>query len=302
VTHDPHIDAQTATGSGRSRSLAPGLDMPLLGLGVWEVPDGQQAEDAVRWALEAGYRHVDTAQSYGNEASVGRGLSASGVPRDQVFVTTKFIPGRGRDPVRELELSLERLGIDRVDLYLVHWPKGGPIRAWRGMERALERGLTRAIGVANYNRRELAKVVAAADVPPVVDQVDFSPFKFRRKLLASCEEVGVALEAYSPLTHGRDLGDPVVAEVAERIGRTPAQVMLRWVVQRGVPVIPKSTHRERIVENSRIFDFSLGEADIAALDGLDRTGGTGRALGNKWWTLGGRARIFAARLARPFRR
>jgi diketogulonate reductase-like aldo/keto reductase len=290
------------TGAGRSRSLAPGIEMPLLGLGVWGIPDGPQVENAVRWALEAGYRHVDTAQNYANEASVGRGLSASGVPRDQVFLTTKFIPGRGRDPVRELELSLERLGVDRVDLYLVHWPKGGPTRAWKGMEQALERGLTRLIGVANYNRRELTRVVATADVPPVVDQVDFSPFSFRRGLLASCEELEVALEAYSPLTHGRDLGHPVVAEVADRIGRTPAQVMLRWAVQRGVPVIPKSTRRERIVENSRIFDFSLAEADMAALDGLDRTGGTSRALGSKWWTLGGRARILAARLAAPLRR
>jgi diketogulonate reductase-like aldo/keto reductase len=276
--------------------------MPMLGLGVWEIPDGPQAENAVRWAVEAGYRHVDTAQNYGNEASVGRGLRASGVPPDQVFLTTKFIPGRRRDPVRELELSLRRLGTDRVDLYLVHWPKGGPRRAWKGMQQALERGLTRAIGVANYNRHELAKVVAAADVPPAVDQVDFSPFRFRRRLLATCEELGVALEAYSPLTHGRDLAHPVIVEVAGRTGRTPAQVMLRWAVQRGVPVIPKSTHRERIVENSRIFDFSLTEGDMTALDGLDRTGGTGRALGNKWWTLGGRARIFAARLAAPLRR
>jgi diketogulonate reductase-like aldo/keto reductase len=302
VTDDPHKDGRTSADANRSRSLAAGIEMPLLGLGVWEIPDGPQAENAVRWALEAGYRHVDTAQNYGNEASVGRGLRASGVPRDSVFVTTKFIPGRGRDPVRDLELSLERLGTDQVDLYLVHWPRGGPTRAWKGMERALERGLTRAIGVANYNRRELARVVAAADVPPAVDQVDFSPFRFRRKLLASCEELGVVLEAYSPLTHGRDLGHSVIAEVAGRVGRTPAQVMLRWAVQRGHPVIPKSTHRERIVENSRIFDFSLAEGDMAALDGLDRTGGTGRALGNKWWTLGGRARIFAARLAAPLRR
>jgi diketogulonate reductase-like aldo/keto reductase len=298
---DPHIDPM-ATPAGLTRSLADGVEMPLLGLGVWEVPDGPQAETAVRWALEAGYRHVDTAQNYGNEASVGRGLSASGVPRQSVFVTTKFIPGRRRDPARELELSLERLDIDRVDLYLVHWPKGGPTRAWKGMERALERGLTRAIGVANYNRRELARVVAAADAPPVVDQVDFSPFSFRRRLLESCEERGIVLEAYSPLTHGRDLGHPVIAKIAERVGRTPAQVMLRWAVQRGLPVIPKSTHRERIVENSQIFDFGLAEEDMAALDGLDRTGGTSRALGNKWWTLGGRTRIFAARLAAPLRR
>ncbi len=288
------------TGPDHSRALADGIEMPLLGLGVWEIPDGPQAEDAVRWALEAGYRHVDTAQAYGNEVSVGRAIRASGVPREEVFVTTKFLPG-SRDPVREAEGSLERLGIDQLDLYLVHWPQRGPTWAWPGMERALERGLTRAIGVSNFDLDELAEVVGAAEVPPLVNQVHFSPFSFRRQLLAACEEQGVALEAYSPLTHGQDLGDPTVAEVAQRAGRTPAQVMLRWAVQRGIPVIPKSTRRERIVENSRIFDFSLDERQMAELDGLDRTGGTGEATESKWWTPVGRARSLAARLARPLR-
>jgi len=275
--------------------------MPLLGIGVWEIPDGRAAEDSVRWALEAGYRHVDTAQGYGNEASVGRALRSSGVPRAEMFVTTKFLPGPG-DPVREAERSLERLGVDQLDLYLVHWPQGGPTRAWRGMERALERGLTRAIGVSNFDVGELAKVSAAADAPPLVNQVDFNPFSFRRRLLAACEGHGVVLEAYSPLTHGRDLTQEAVAEVARRTGRTPAQVMLRWAVQRRIPVIPKSTRRERIVENSRIFDFSLDEREMAALDRLDRTGGTGSATEGKWWTAGGRARNLAAGLARPLRR
>lgn len=274
--------------------------MPLLGIGVWEIPEGRAAEDAVGWALEAGYRHVDTAQGYGNEASVGRALRAGGVARDEVFVTTKFLPGSG-DPAEQAERSLERLGIDRLDLYLVHWPQGGPTRAWPGMERALERGLTRAVGVSNFDVGELERVVAAADAPPLVNQVEFSPFSFRSSLLAACERHGVALEAYSPLTRGRDLADPVIAEIAAGIGRTPAQVMLRWAIQRGIPVIPKSVHRERIVENSRIFDFSLAERQMAALDGLDRTGGTGTATEGKWWTTGGRARNLAARLARPLR-
>ncbi len=298
MASDHHTDP--LTGAGRSRALAAGIEMPLLGIGVWEIPDGRPAEDSVRWALEAGYRHVDTAQGYGNEASVGRALRSSGVSRDEVFVTTKFFPG-SRDPVREVERSLEHLGIDELDLYLVHWPQGGPTRAWRGMERALERGLTRAIGVSNYDRRELARVIAAADVPPAVNQVLFNPFNFRRRLLAACDEQGVVLEAYSPLTHGRDLAHEAVVQVARRTGRTPAQVMLRWAVQRQVPVIPKSTRCERIVENSRVFDFSLDERDMAALDRLDRTGGTGRATEGKWWTVGGRARNLAARLARPLR-
>jgi diketogulonate reductase-like aldo/keto reductase len=295
---DPQPDPLTRPDG--SRALADGIEMPLLGIGVWEIPDGPQAEDSVRWALEAGYRHVDTAQAYGNEASVGRALRASGLPREEVFVTTKFFPG-SRDPVREAEASLERLGIDQLDLYLVHWPQGGSTWAWPGMEGTLERGLTRSIGVSNFDLDELAEVIGVAQVPPLVNQVDFSPFSFRRRLLAACEELGVALEAYSPLTHGRDLDDHTIAEVAQRAGRTPAQVMLRWAVQRGIPVIPKSTRRERIVENSGIFDFLLDERQMAELDGLDRTGGTGEAAERKWWTPVGRARSLAARLVRPLR-
>ena len=288
-------------GEGRTRHLANGLEMPLLGLGVWLIPDGPEAERSVSWALEAGYRHVDTAQNYGNEPSVGRALRASGIPREELFVTTKFFPG-SRDPVQEAERSLERLGIDRVDLYLVHWPQGGPTRAWKGMERALARGLTRAIGVSNFDLSELTRVVAAADVPPVVNQVHFNPFNFRRRLLAGCEQRSVALEAYSPLTHGEDLKDPVVVGIAERTGRTPAQVLLRWAVQRGVLVIPKSGDRERIVENGRIFDFSLADEDMATLDGLDRTAGTEAATDGKWWTWRGRARNLAARVLKPLLR
>jgi diketogulonate reductase-like aldo/keto reductase len=281
--------------------VSSGIEMPLLGIGVWEIPDGPQTEDAVRWALEAGYRHVDTAQAYGNEASVGRALRAADVPREDVFVTTKFFPARD-DPVREAEGSLERLGVETLDLYLVHWPQGGPAKAWPGMERALKRGLTRSIGVSNFDVDDLAAVIAAADAPPVVNQVSFSPFTFRRRLLAACEEHGVGLEAYSPLTRGRDLANEVVAQVAREAGRTPAQVMLRWAVQRGIPVIPKSSRRERIVENSRIFDFSLDERQMAALDGLDRTGGTGDAVESKWWTPVGRVRAYASMLVKSLRR
>jgi diketogulonate reductase-like aldo/keto reductase len=287
-------------GQPASRTLAGGLEMPLLGLGVWLLKDGSETEHAVSWALEAGYRHVDTAQNYGNEASVGRAFRASGIPRDELFVTTKYLPGSGH-PDQEAERSLERLGIDQVDLYLVHWPQGGPTSAWPGMERALERGLTRAIGVSNFDLGELSKVIERADVPPALNQVDFSPFRFRRRLLAGCVERGVALEAYSPLTHGRDLADPVVAAVAEQVGRSPAQVLLRWAIQRGVGVIPKSSHRERIVENAAVFDFELEPEQMSRLDGLDRSDGSAQATDGKWWTLGGRARNMTARLVRPFR-
>jgi diketogulonate reductase-like aldo/keto reductase len=270
------------TAQNPTTSIGDGLAMPLLGLGVWQVAEGPQTSRAVGWALEAGYRHVDTAQAYGNERSVGEALRASGVPREDVFLATKFRPGR-RDPERELEASLQRLGVDQVDLYLVHWPQGGPTRAWAGMERAARGGLARAVGVSNFSVADLDAVMAAAEIAPAVNQVQFSPFQFRRALLEACRRHGVVLEAYSPLTRGRNLADPTITGIASRLGRTPAQVMLRWAVQRGIPVIPKSVRRERIVENARLFDFTLGDDDLAALDALDRTGGTDRALERRWW-------------------
>jgi hypothetical protein len=160
------------TADGRARVLADGNQMPMLGLGVWQVPSGAEAVNAVRWALELGYRHIDTAQAYGNEESVGRALRDSGVPRGEVFMTTKFYPG-GKDPVAEAERSLKRLGVDQVDLYLVHWPRGGPLRAWPGMERARERGLARSVGVFDLGAGELAEVIASGTIPPAVNQVQF---------------------------------------------------------------------------------------------------------------------------------
>lgn len=274
--------------------------MPVLGLGVWQVPEGPEAAQAVGWALEAGYRHIDTAQAYDNEASVGKALRDSGLPRSDVFITTKFDPSR-RDPIAEAERSLERLGIDRADLYLVHWPQGGPMVAWPGMQRALERGLTRSIGVSNFDVGELDEIVAAADVPPAVNQVQLNPFRHRRELIDACDRHGIAVEAYSPLTTGADLGHPTAAEVARRNERTPAQVLLRWGLQHGFVVIPKSVHRERMVENSGIFDFSLSDEDMAALDALDRTGGTGRSVENRWWTRRAKARSLAHRVVRRLR-
>jgi methylglyoxal/glyoxal reductase len=256
--------------------------MPLLGLGVWRVPDGPECVNAVRWALELGYRHIDTAQAYRNERSVGRALQASGVPREEVFITTKFYPAR-RDPVAEVEHSLRRLGVDQVDLYIIHWPKGGPPWAWPGMERARELGYARSIGVSNFSVRELRQVLAGAAVAPVVDQVQFSPFAYRLALLEECEQRGVVLEAYSPLGTGRHLCNQTVVRIAERAGRTPAQVLLRWCLERKVPVIPKSTHRERIEQNAQVFDFRLADEEMAQLDALDRTRGAGRAQERKWW-------------------
>jgi diketogulonate reductase-like aldo/keto reductase len=265
-----------------TRELTDGAEIPTLGLGVWQVPNGPECVNAVRWALEFGYRHIDTAQAYGNEESVGRALRDSGVPREQVFITTKFYPGR-RDPAARAEQSLRRLGVDRVDLYIVHWPQRGPTWAWPGMEQARERGYARSIGVSNFSVKELEQVMAIATVPPVVNQVQFSPFEYRRALQRACTERGVTLEAYSPLGTGRHLSDRTVRQIAERTGRTPAQVLLRWALQRDVIVIAKSTHRERIQENAQLLDFSLSDGQMEALDALDKTGGTDRARERKWW-------------------
>lgn len=265
-----------------TRALADGNELPLLGLGVWQVPDGPECEEAVLAALEAGYRHIDTAQAYGNEASVGRALAQSGVPRDEVFITTKFFPRR-EDPAAEVKRSLERLGVDQVDLYIIHWPAGGPTWAWPGMQQAHEQGSARSIGVSNFDVGELGALLEVADIPPAVNQLQFSPLKYRRKLLDACEQSNVVLEAYSPLGTGGHLSDERVQRVADRTGRTPAQVLLRWCLERNIPVIPKSTHRDRIEENGQIFDFELSTGDMAELDDLDETGGTDRALERKWW-------------------
>ncbi|HEY3726171.1 MAG TPA: aldo/keto reductase [Solirubrobacteraceae bacterium] len=276
MAHDTEISDE------RRRALADGSTIPTLGLGVWQVPDGAECENAVRWALELGYRAIDTAQAYGNEESVGRALKASGVPRQDVFITTKFYP-RSKDPAAEVQKSLRRLGVEYVDLYIIHWPQDGPTWAWPGMEAARESGHARSIGVSNFSADELEQVLSVATVAPVVNQVQFSPFEYRRGLLATCQQRGVAVEAYSPLGTGRHLSEPKVAQIAERAGRTPAQVLLRWCIQRQTIVLPKSTHRERIEENAQLFDFALSDEDMTVLDGLDRTGATDQARERKWW-------------------
>jgi diketogulonate reductase-like aldo/keto reductase len=276
------MTAGAVTADGRGRVLADGNQVPMLGLGVWQVPDGVATVNAVRWALDLGYRHIDTAQAYGNEESVGQALRDSGIPRGEVFITTKFYPGRN-DPVAEARQSLRRLGIEQIDLYLVHWPQGGPTWAWPGMERARELGYARSVGVSNFSAAELAEVIAAGTTPPAVNQVQFSALQYRRALLDACRQRNVTLEAYSPLGTGRHLANETVERIAQRVGRTPAQVLLRWCLQHDLLVIAKSAHRERIGENAQIFDFALASQDMAELDGLDQTNGTDRALERKWW-------------------
>jgi len=272
-----------ASSTAPTRPLADGNEIPLLGLGVWQMPNGPECVDAVRWALELGYRHIDTAQAYRNEQSVGRGLRESGLERGDVFITTKFLPSR-RDPVAEIQASLERLDIDYVDLYIIHWPQGGPTWAWPGMEAARDQGYARSIGVSNFSSGDLAQLAETVNgTPPAINQILFNPFAYRRRLLDGCERRGIVLEGYSPLGTGRHLENAIVNAIADKNDRTAAQVLLRWGVQRQVPLISKSTNRDRIASNSRIFDFELSEAEMVALDELDRTGGTDQALEHRWW-------------------
>lgn len=251
--------------------------MPVLGLGVWQMAAGGETEQAVEWALEAGYRHIDTASMYRNEQSVGAALKRSRLPREQVFVTTKLLPTH-MSAARELEKSLSRLGLDYVDLYLIHWPL--PLvtaRFWRELESLQERGLAREVGVSNFGRDKLEALLEGASRSPAVDQVQFSPFHYRRRLLDYCLEQAIVFEAYSPLERGQGLHDPTITAVAERLGRTPAQIMLRWAIQHQAVVIPKSSHKERIRSNAQLFDFELADTDMRILDALDRTNGSARA-------------------------
>jgi diketogulonate reductase-like aldo/keto reductase len=249
-------------------TLPNGARMPVLGLGVWQLSAGRDAEQAVEWALEAGYRLIDTASMYRNEQSVGAAIRSSGIPREEVFVTTKLPPPH-TDAARQLAKSLDRLGLEYVDLYLIHWPLPfGNTRVWHALESVQEEGLVREIGVSNFGVARLRKLLPRAQRRPAVDQVHFSPFEFPRELLDFCREQGIVLEAYSPLERGRGVGHPAVVALADRLGRTPAQVLLRWAVQHGTVVIPKSGRRDRIVSNAQIFDFALGEEEMRLLDGL----------------------------------
>ena len=274
--------ATNVTADGRSRVLADGNEIPLLGLGVWQVDDGRECEDAVRWALELGYRHIDTAQAYRNERSVGKALRDSGVARDEVFITTKFYPAKD-DAEAEAQRSLERLGLDYVDLYIIHWPQGGPTWAWDGMQRAQAAGYARSIGVSNFSARELDELLAISDVDPVVNQVQFSPFEFRRGLWEAAEERRSRSRPTARSAPAATSATRAWRAIAERHGRTPAQVLIRWALERNLIVLPKSTHRERIEANAQVFDFTLSEEDVAALDALDHTGGTAAARESMWW-------------------
>jgi diketogulonate reductase-like aldo/keto reductase len=257
---------------GTTVTLRGGVEMPLLGLGVWQAAPGDETRGAVAEALRVGYRLVDTARAYRNEADVGAAIRESGLRRGEIFVTTKlWNADHGYDrALRAIDKSLASLGLEQVDLYLVHWPVEG-IRheTWRAMEQILADGRARAIGVSNYAVRHLDELLGLAKVPPAVNQVEFTPFLHQRELLAHCARHGIQLEAYGPLVRGRKMDHPAVEGIARKHGRTSAQVLLRWGLQHGVVVIPKSVRPERIRENADLYGFALDADDLAALDALD---------------------------------
>jgi diketogulonate reductase-like aldo/keto reductase len=253
-------------------TLRNGVRIPLLGLGVYRSRPGAETREAVRAALALGIRHVDTARAYDNEEDVADGIAASGVPRAEVFVTTKlWNSDHGYDEtLRACDASLARLRTDWIDLYLVHWPVQRVRHdTWRAMERILAEGKARAIGVSNYTVAHMHELLARANEPPSVNQVELHPFLAQPELRRFCESHGIAVEAYAPLVKARRMDDPVLQRVARRHGRTPAQVLVRWSLEHGLVAIPKSTRAERIRENADVFGFSLAADDLAALDGLD---------------------------------
>ncbi|HVC74248.1 MAG TPA: aldo/keto reductase [Mycobacteriales bacterium] len=256
-----------------------GVEIPQLGFGVFKVPP-EQTEDVTRTALEIGYRHVDTAQMYGNEAGVGRAVRAAGLARDEVFVTSKLDnPNHARDDaLRSFDGTLAELGFDHVDLFLIHWPLpevGDFVETWHAMEEIYRSGRARAIGVSNFQPHHLRRLLAAAEVVPAVNQIEVHPYLVQDDVRAFGAEHGIVTEAWAPIARGRVLDDPVITTIAKRLERTPAQVTLRWAIQRGDVVFPKSVSRSRIEENFDLFDFELADDEMAEITALDRQERTG---------------------------
>lgn len=260
-------------------TLNNGVSIPQLGFGVFKIAP-EDTRDTVLTAFDVGYRHFDTAEMYGNEAGVGAAVRDSGVERSEVFVTSKLNNGYHDpdDAMAAFERTLADLDIGYLDLFLVHWPLpavGDFVDTWRAMEAMYATGSVRAIGVSNFHRAHLERVLAEATVVPAVNQIEVHPYLVQDPLREFCADAGIAIEAWSPIARGRVLDDPVVTAIAARISRTPSQVILRWHVQRGDIVFPKTVHRDRMIENFEIFDFDLTDEDMAAISGLDRGARTG---------------------------
>ena len=254
-------------------TLNNGVEMPYFGLGVYLSKEGQEVINAVKWALECGYRHIDTASVYINEAGVGKGIKASGIPREDIFLVSKvWNTHQGYDTtLKAFDASLKRLGTDYLDLYLIHWPVTGKYKeTWKALERLYSEKRIRAIGVSNFMQHHLEDLLEGANVVPAVNQMEFHPYLVQQSLLDFCKAKGIQYEAWSPLMQGHIFKEPVFQSMADKYEKTIAQIALRWDLQKGVITIPKSSKKERIIANSDIFDFVLSEADMRSLDALDK--------------------------------
>ncbi len=260
-------------------TLNNGVEIPQLGFGVFQIPP-PETKAATLSALEVGYRHIDTAEMYGNEAGVGEAVRESGLDRSEVFVTSKLNNGYHAydDAIEAFDQTMDVLGLDYLDLFLVHWPLpavGDFVETWRAMEKIYSDERCRAIGVSNFQVAHLERLAAECDIVPAVNQIEVHPYLTNEAVRGYNREHGIATEAWSPIAQGGVLDDPTIVAIAERIDRTPAQVTLRWHIQRGDIVFPKSVTRSRVEDNFRLFDFELTEQDLAAIDGLNRDERTG---------------------------
>ena len=248
-------------------------DMPLLGLGLYKATDPVETREAISAAAMLGYRLFDTASVYKNEELVGEGIAECGVPRKDLFITTKIWNNAQRvgNIESSFERSLERLGLDYIDLYLIHWPVPGfYLDTWHVLEDLVQSGKLRSIGVSNFSTRDLDNLIEHSSIIPAVNQIEYHPYFDQSGIRIFCQECGIAVQAYSPLARGKYLDDPTLIMIAEKYHRSTAQIGLRWTIQKGVAVIPKSVRSERILENSQIFDFELNEEEMAMIDSLNQ--------------------------------
>lgn len=266
--------------------LKNGVSIPTIGLGVFRSSDGDETVNAVRWALEAGYRHIDTATAYGNEGSVGKAIKESGLKREDIFITTKLRndDNTARRTREAFEESLRLLDTDYVDLYLIHWPVDGSIQAWKEMEKLYDEGLVRAIGVSNFHKAHLEKLDTFANVEPVLDQIESNPSFNNQELVEYLQGRGIVPEAWSPLggKHNEIREGVVLSEIAAKYKKSPVQVIIRWVMQRGMVVLPKSVHRDRIEDNLKVSDFELDEEDMKKLFSLNKNERVGSSPDDKF--------------------